>query len=233
MSSTSEKSFGSRIENARKLKTNLLSFPNYQPTSGEFSIDDLSNSIQTIETLNPEVATALINYRQSVSQRREIFIGSPFAIKRIITFINSYNRAKFGKEATSYIALNALVKKIRGTQLKQEKTTNNVTYSVFQQSFGSITLNFQNLITDLETLGTDYNPANENIQINKLINLKNQAVEKNNNVVTAFSVLIPKQNTRIELYNALSAKAIRIKDFVKSQYGADSSQYKLIKKLII
>lgn len=63
MSSTSERSFGSRLENARKLRINLLSFQNYQPAAGEFSIDDLNTTIQSIESINPQVALALINYR--------------------------------------------------------------------------------------------------------------------------------------------------------------------------
>ena len=77
MTSTTERSYGSRLENARKLKTNLQSFTNYQPTSGEFSIDDLNTTIQAIEAINPEVASALINYRQSVSERKDIFTFAP------------------------------------------------------------------------------------------------------------------------------------------------------------
>lgn len=63
MSSRSERSFGSRLENARKLKTNLLCFQDYQPATGEFNIDDLNTTIQSIESINPQVALALINYR--------------------------------------------------------------------------------------------------------------------------------------------------------------------------
>ena len=233
MSSTSERSFGSRLENARKLKTTLQSFQNYEPASGECSIDDLLTTIQSIETINPQVASALIGYRQSVSDRRIVYTNSPLSIKKIITPINAFTRAKFGKEATSYIALNALVNKIRGTQLKAKNTTDSTTYSVFQQSYGSIILNFQNLITNLESLGIEYNPANSNITITKLEELKNQAIEKNNNVVEAYSQLSPKQDSRVELYNQLSQKATRIKDFVKSQYGVNSSEYNLIKGLKI
>jgi hypothetical protein len=233
MSSTSERSFGARLENSRKLKTTLQSFPDYQPASGEFSIDDLIATIQSIETINPMVASALIGYRQSVADRREVYATSPLSIKRIITPINAFIRAKFGKEATSYVALNTLVNKIRGTQLKAKNTTDNITYSVSQQSYGSIILNFQNLIANLESLGPQYNPANSNIIIAKLIELKNQAIEKNNNVVEAYSQLSPKQDSRVELYNQLAQKATRIKDFVKSQYGVTSSEYNLIKGLKI
>lgn len=233
MSSTSERSFGSRLENARKLKTTLQSFQNYQPETGEFSIDDLNIIIQSIETINPQVASALIGYRQSVADRREVYATSPLSIKKIITPINAFTRAKFGKEATSYIALNTLVNKIRGTQLKAKNTTDSATYSVSQQSYGSIILNFQNLISNLESLGLEYNPANSNITITKLKELKNQAIEKNNSVVEAYNQITPKQDSRAALYNQLSQKATRIKDFVKSQYGVNSSEYNLIKGLKI
>lgn len=233
MTSTAERSFGSRLENARKLSTYLSSFLNYQPASGNFSINDLNSSIQEIEEINPQVATALINYRQSVSERRTIYSTSPLAIKKIITPINAFNRAKFGKDSTTYIALNALVKKIRGTQIKAQKITDKETYSVSQQSFGSIILNFQNLVKDIESLEENYDPANGNIKIEKLVEIATQAIQKNNNVVVAYSILSPKQDSRITLYDALSVKAVRIKDFVKSQYGANSSEYKLIKGLKI
>jgi hypothetical protein len=233
MKSTTERSYGSRLENARKLKTNLQSFTDYQPASGECSIEDFDTCIQTIVELNPAVATALIGYRQSVSERRIIFTSSPLSIKKIITPINAYNRAKFGKTSTSYIASNVLVKKIRGTQLKAKKALDAASFSVSQQSYGSITLNFQNLIANQENLGASYVPANQNIKIEKLKELELIAIEKNNNVVTAFSVLGPKQDARFEAYDKLAAKAIRIKDFVQSQYGISSSEYKLIKGLKI
>ena len=73
MSSTSERSFGARLENARKLKTNLQSFLDYQPETGEYSIEDFNGTIQSIEAINPQVATAQINYRQSVSERRIVY----------------------------------------------------------------------------------------------------------------------------------------------------------------
>ena len=126
-----------------------------------------------------------------------------------------------------------MIKKIRGTQLKAEKTTDKETHSVSQQSYGSITLNFQNLISDIESLGTQYSPANEDITLDKLTDLKDQAIIKNNSVVASYSLLSPKQDSRLTLYNTLSAKTVRIKDFVKSQYGANSSEYKLIKGLKI
>jgi len=233
MSSTSERSFGSRLENARKMKTNLQSFPDYQPETGEFSIEDFNGTIQSIESINPQVASALIGFRQSVSERRIVYATSPLSIKKIITPINAFNRAKFGKDSTSYIAVNTIVKKIRGTQLKAKKAVDQETYSVSQQSYGSIILNYQNLITDLVSLGAEYNPANGSIKIEKLKDLEIQATEKNNNVVAAYSVLSPKQDTRLDYYNVLSQKATRIKDFVKSQYGVNSSEYKLIKGLKI
>lgn len=82
-------------------------------------------------------------------------------------------------------------------------------------------------------MGAAYNPANGSIKIEKLKDLQIQATEKNNNVVAAYSVLSPKQDSRFNSYNVLSQKATRIKDFVKSQYGINSSEYKLIKGLKI
>lgn len=233
MSSSTERSFGSRIEKAKKLKTFITGFQNFQPASGEFSIDDLQDAITKAETLNPQVATALFNYRQVVAQRRDIYIKSPLSIKRILTPVNSYHRAKFGKNSSNYNAIRYLVNKIRGERLKSEVKADAETHSVSQQSYGSILLNFQNLINDIEALGTQYNPANPEIKLGNLISLKTQAETSNENATLAFGILTPKQDQRFDAFNALSAKAQRIKDYVQSQYGIYSSEYKLVRGLNI
>lgn len=233
MSSTTERSFGSRIEKAKKLKTLISGFQNYQPASGEFSMDDFQETINTAEILNPQVATALFNYRQVVALRRDIYTKSPLSIKRIITPINAYQRAKFGKTSATYLTTRLLVLKIRGEKLKTDAKVDTETHSISQQSYGSILLNFQNLINDIETLGGLYDPANQTIKLTKLVNLITQAAASNEQVTLAFGVLTPKQDQRIAAFNNLSEKAQRIKAFVQSQYGIDSSEYKLVKGLNI
>lgn len=231
--STTERSFGSRIEKARKLETFISSFENFQPASGEFSIADLNAAINFAERLNPEVATTLFNYRQAVALRRDLYIKSPLSIKKIVTPINAFQRAKFGRTSANFLATQALIAKIRGVKLKASTKLDKDTHSVSQQSYGSILLNFQNLINDLEALGNLYDPANQQIMISYLTNLKNQAETANEEVTTAYGILIPKQDQRLAAFNTLSEKAQRIKDFVKSQYGINSSEYKLVKGLNI
>jgi len=52
-------------------------------------------------------------------------------------------------------------------------------------------------------------------------------------VSTKLAVFKPLVQTRIEGFEALSAKAQRIKDMVKAQYGLNSSEYDLVKGLKI
>lgn len=233
MASTSERSFGSRIEKAKKLKTFLEGFSNYQPTTGEFSIQELIQAINYAESLNPQVATLLINYRQVVANRRDIYFKTPNSIKKVITPINAYNRGTFGKDSATYLATNALVTKIRGERIKDINVINSNNYSVSQQSYGSLLLNFKNLINDLESLSTLYDPTNSIITISNLITIKNQAEIANEEVTVAFASLTPKQGERLVAFQVLSSKAQRIKDLVQSQYGIDSSEYKLVKGLNI
>ena len=135
MSSTTERSFGSRIEKAKKLKTFISGFENYEPASGEFSITDLQSAIVAAEMLNPQVATALFNYSQVVALRRDIYTKSPLSIKRIITPINAYQRAKFGKTSATYLTTRLLILKIRGEKLKADTKVDTDTHSVSQQSY--------------------------------------------------------------------------------------------------
>ena len=233
MSSTTERSFGSRIEKAKKLKTYITGFENYQPAEGEFSPDDLQLAIDEAETLSPQVATTLFNYRQVVAQRRVIYTKSPLSIKKIITPVNAYLRAKYGKNSANYLATKLLVAKIRGVKLKTKTKVDTETHSISQQSYGSILLNYQNLINDVEALGAEYEPANQTISLRNLLDLKTQAAANNEQVNLAFGLLTPKQDQRLASFKVLSEKAQRIKDFVQSQYGIDSSEYKLVKGLNI
>ena len=142
-------------------------------------------------------------------------------------------RAKFGKNSSNYLITKSLVAKIRGIKLKSETKVDAETHSVSQQSYGSILLNFQNLINDIQALGTEYEPANEAIKLRNLIDIKMQAELSNENVTLAFGNLTSKQDQRLAAFNILSEKAQRIKDYVQSQYGIDSSEYKLAKGLNI
>jgi hypothetical protein len=233
MTSTTERSFGSRIEKAKKLKTFLEGFENYQPTTGEFSIAKLLSAINDAESLNPEVATLLINYRQVVANRRDIYFKPPSGIRKIVTPINAYNRGTFGIQSATYKATKALVAKIRGESIKDSKAADAKSHSVSQQSYGSILLNFQNIINDLESLEDQYVPFNDAIKIENLKTIKNQAEAANDKVTMAFAALIPKQDQRLLAFQILSAKAQRIKDLVQSQYGINSSEFKLIRGLNI
>lgn len=233
MSSTTERTFGSRLAKAKTLKIYISSFENFQPDSGEYSADDLQTSITLVEALNPQVATALYNYKQVVAIRRSIYATTPLSIKKISTPINAFYRGKFGKKSSQYLAINALVAKIRGVKLVKSSKVDEETHSVSQRSYGSVLQNFKNIISDIEALGTGYNPANNNITLEKLIELKNQAEESNQNVSLAFTILSPKQTQRQDAYDELSDKALHIKDFVQSQYGVDSSEYNLVKGLNI
>jgi inorganic triphosphatase YgiF len=132
-----------------------------------------------------------------------------------------------------HFATNALVTKIRGEKVKESNTVDLKTHSVSQQSYGSLLLNFQNLINDLESLGGLYDPTNSTIKISNLLTIKNQAETANDKVTMAFASLTPKQDQRLDAFELLSSKAQRIKDLVQSQYGINSSEYKLVKGLSI
>ncbi|WNM18308.1 hypothetical protein [Flavobacterium capsici] len=233
MSSTSERTFGSRLQNAKTLKTYIVGFDNYQPESGENSPEDLQETITIIETLNPQVETSVYNYRQEVAERRIIFSIAPTSIKKIATPINAYYRGKFGKNSSQYLAISALVAKIRGTKLVRTSKTDQETHSTAQLSYGSILQNFKNIITDIEALGADYTPANNDIKLEKLIDIKSLAETRNEKVSQAFAIMSPKQDQRQDVYDILSSKSLHIKDLVQSQYGFDSSEYNLVKGLNI
>lgn len=233
MRSISERSYGARIGNAEKLVTALQTFTDYQPQKPEFSISEFNAQIIQIKNQNSTVASKKQIYSLEVENRKQLFEKDTYSIKKILSPINATVKASFGKEAKEATDVAGIIAKIRGANTKSATATDHKTVSQSYQSFSSKTQFFADLITYLTHFGSNYNPSNAALTIANLETLHSNASTANNQVMDSFSQFIQNNDLRIEAYNSLSQTALRIKDNVKSQYGLNSTEYTLIKKLSI
>ncbi len=230
MASASERTFGSRIYNAEQMATQVSTYAGYVALTPETAIPAYSAFIAQLKIENSSIATAASNYTVAVDARQSQFIKSPTSLIKTLSPILAFTKAKFGKQSPQTEKITSLINQIRGestTKLKRNDEGEFVSNS--HRSFGSQTQNFENIIATLTSFGQDYSPTNPDITIPKLKVKLEDLNAANTRVTTTFSQLTPLTDNRQKEYDTLSKRSQTIKDTVKSQYGAQSSEYKLIK----
>lgn len=230
----SEFSFGARVDKGKKLRAAVVSFGNFVPGSGNKSAAGLADAIHGLELRNPPLNNALYAYRDSVFERRRVFVSREDSITLVLSPILSYVSGEFGKKSNQYRVIKSLVGKLRGQRLgavNPDPTA--ATHSVSQMSYGDMYQNFNTLVTMIVAFGIEYDPSNPVITVVSLQAIRDEASEKNDLVNVAFDALSPLQESRSIAYDEFSVQCQCVKNLVKSQYGVGSNQYKMVKGLDI
>lgn len=230
MASQSEKTFGSRLYNAEQLATNLATFTGYVALTPETTLAAYNELITQIDNNNTLVATAQSPFSIAVAARQNIFQKNPNSLAKMLSPISAYVKAKFGKTSKQATDIGNLVNKIRGEKtdkLKRDEEGEFVSQS--HRSYGSQTQYLADIIATLNSYSTDYAPTNPNITLEQLSLLLDSLTAANTAVTTTYSQLKPFKDLRLPQYEDLSKRSQTIKETVKSQYGLQSTEYKLIK----
>lgn len=234
MSSTSEVTFGSKLANARKLAKYLQSFTDYSPSAPGLQISDLSSLIETASGSNDMLAATQETYSRAVQNRQRVYNKDADSLLRVLAPVVATVRSYYGRTAKETTDIASMVQKIRGENIPAKKagdTTQSISQS--QRSFGSICQTFSGMITTLEKYGTGYAPSNANIKTASLRTLLLNMQMYNDQVATSYSARKQQLDDRKKNYDNLKATSQRIKDGIKSQYGVSSSEYKLVKSLVV
>lgn len=239
MASNSEVTFGARVANASKISAHLKTFVGYVAPTTNTTIPNYDALIASLTTENTSIATKKAAYSAAVEVRQKLFFKDKDCLMKILSPVTSALRAKVGKTAKPVADITALVVKIRGEKKakgkdpKPEDTGDEKKDGVSQseRSYGSMTQNFNDIITTLTSLGTDYAPVNTAHKLPAL-NTKLASIKTaNDTATTTFGALKTSIDTRSNQYTDLTERTQRIKEAVKSQYGVSSTEYNLIKGL--
>jgi len=232
MASTSEVTFGSKLQNAEKLLTHLQSFKAYTPPISEQSPANLQTLIAGIKQQNNTTARSAQGYSAAVDNRQKLFQKDNDSLVKIMSPIAATVRSAFGKSAKEATDIAGMVTRIRGKKLKKSgKSPDAESVSQSELSYGSITQTFSDMIATLENYGPGYKPANDSIKLDVLNSKLLQLTAANTGVTAAYGALKQTRDDRIALYKTLATLAQRIKDAVRSQYGNTSTEYVLVKGL--
>jgi hypothetical protein len=232
MASTTETSFGKRLESAQALATHIGSFTNYTALNTELTVANLNAIIDELKILNADIAGKLQAYSMTVDDKQKLFSKDPDSIIKIVTPIVANVRSIFGKDSREANNTTTLVTKIRGEKTKKVSgKENDETISQSERSYGTIMQTFADLIVVLDSFGTNYAPAKPEYSTTKLKQKLDLAAQLNTQSVQTYGQLKIQRDARLTKYEDLAALCQRLKDTVKAQYGTSSVEYKLVKGL--
>ena len=230
MASNSEKTFGSRLFNAEQLAIHLATFVGYIEVIPECKLSEYKNLITQIHNNNNTIASSTSQFSLAVEIRQKLFTKNTDSLNKSLSPISSYVKAKFGKTSKHATEIISLVNKIRGEKTdKLKKDEEGEFVSQSERSYGSQTQHFADIISTLTNYGSDYAPSNPKISLAELNAQLTALIDANTGVTTSYGQLKPAKDLRTAQYEDLNQRSQKIKDSVKSQYGLQSTEYKLIK----
>lgn len=229
-----EATFGTRIQNAKNFVNTLQSFTNYTAYRPEDAIAELQKLIELVQISNKAEASYLQTYSLTVDSRQKTFGGKETGLKVLVTLIIATLRAQYGENSKETAITGELIKKIRGESPRKDKLNpDEKSISTSQQSYASITQNFDDLIASLEVLKPAYAPTNVSISLDELKARLKTINKTTDEVIASFNGLNKERQTRNALYADLKTRIKRIKEAVKSQYGIKSNEYITVKGMVI
>jgi hypothetical protein len=232
MASNSEITFGARLANASTISTHLKSFKDYAPPKADQSAANLDAVVENIKTHNSSTAGNKRAYSGAVDKRQKLFTKDADSLVKLMSPLGAAVRSIFTKTSKEATDIAAMIVKIRGEKIKKGKAEPNADFvSQSEKSFGSMTQNFADIIATLQKFGDAYKPANKSITIDSLVAKSALLTQANTDVAAAYGVYIESTDDRLVLYKSLTNLTQGIKDAVKSQYGLNSTEYKLVKSL--
>jgi len=235
MANTEAKTFGTKLRNAQDIVSYTQGFIGYAPPRTQENVASMSTLITSIVTTNNTIASTQQQYALAVTNRQNAYHGPATSIDKLLAQIKGAVDAQYGKTSKESTSIASQVKAMRSTRLIKlpadpTKGTQETTISRSEQSYGAIIQSFNNIISSLQQF-TAFNPSNAAIKVTALQATAANITTLNNTVAQKIQVLKANQTTRNTLYADLKDRVQRIKAYVKSQYGVNSTEYGMIKGL--
>ena len=191
----------------------------YNPSNSALKIDRLETSHQTAVMKIKEVEIQKNIFNSNINNRKQAFENlKPFATKIINAFAASgVNKAMLEEAKT-------VNKKIQGVLLKKTDQP----HSISQQSYERKLAHFEELL-EILIQNPIYNPNEEDLRItslqNKLEGLKTQNMVLNLSSNAYTKALTERNQALYEPETGLVPIAKKVKQYIKSIFGANSEQY--------
>ena len=235
MASQSEKSFGARLRRFQDAIQYAQNWEGYNPPRPQESIAALTLLVEKVITENSSEITSFVGYTEAVSVRKDLFSIRPGSIEKMLTNIRGAVVAQYGKRTTQEKAVATIITNMRKTGIVKppaDPANPEVARVVSQseQSYGSKTQYFADLVSTLSTMG-DFTTSNPDLTLSALKAKVQQLHDANNAVADRLQLLRNMRAVRTANYDDLADRITRMKAYTKSQYGIKSAEYKALMSL--
>ncbi|MBP1617909.1 MAG: hypothetical protein H6Q14_1736 [Bacteroidetes bacterium] len=243
MTTTSESGYAKNLANFESLIILIKALgSNYNPSKESIKVSALEAILQEGKDIFTAFNSAKSTYSISVDAQQKAF--KP--LSPLITRVNNALKAS-GSTSENHKTAQTIIRKLQGrravAKLKDEekkaleaegKIINQI--SVSQMGYASRLDNFGQFISFLSTIST-YNPNEEDLKITTLATFLSELKAKNLDVTSSGIQMNMIRATRNEVFKhperGIAKVASDAKTYVKSVFGATSSQYKQIAKIAI
>ena len=237
MNSTSERSFGARLQKGTELLSHISAFTGYAPPRAEEQPAGFATLLFNITNTNHNETTLESQYHMAVLLRADAFKGNgnDKSLFKLITKIRGAVLSQYGENSSEMSVIMPIIRKMRNYSLvkpPKDPASPDAEEKISQseQSYGSLGQFARDIISALMTF-TGYNPTNADISLTGLTSRALLIKGYDDEVIRLYRELRVMRLQRKRLYKELRIRAKRIKAYVKAQYGTDSDQYTLIKGL--
>jgi hypothetical protein len=231
MVSITERGFGARLANARKILQAIETDGNYQSTNRDLELAQLQLLADQAEADNRQVAEKLGAFIGLVDSRQRLYTKGLGAMLPLLADIRATVRVSIGAESAELRQVASMIRTIRGEKLRNpRKKEDEESVSQSQRSYGSMVQLFDDLVSYLATL-PGYVTTSPNIRVPALQQLVTQLRAANDQVTEAYVLLKTARDKRNDSYQLLRDRISRVKSSVKAQFGADSSLYWIIRSI--
>lgn len=228
MSKINERGISKIIANTQTLLDKVRLMPNYTAIDPSMELNTLQTFLTATFEANEEEAATKQRYLSATATRINVFKKDPNSILSVAALINAAVSSRFAKTSQEAKAIGAFIRKLRGTKLGATADI-----SQAQTSYGSIIGTFSDIINTLSNFNPAFEPINENIRIEALKILRDNAMETSSKVNTTLAQYQIALATRNDKIAELHENALRLKNVIKEVYGTQSPEYKQIKGLTV
>ena len=232
MKAVSEKSFGARLRASQDL-VKVLAQISYIPARPSESVVAMTALCDSIVTVNATVVQSMQDYNMANKSRTQLFRTDAHSVVKILSPIRKYVDAFYGKESIQARQVASIIERLRATKATVLPSLDpDVVHTISnsEQSFGSLTQAFNDLVNTLKTF-QGYAPAILHLKITALEAQLIQITSLNDAVIDYLTTLRIARTQRTNLYTDLHDKSLRIKSLISASFGNTSNEYKMIRKL--
>lgn len=240
MASTSEKTFGQRLEKGRQLSAIISSFPDYEPSNTELIPQKFSDYLNQVAELNNQVAYLNNILSETRKTRFDKYFGKDGLKERCAKIKDYVASLKDGRKSAAYknilkeyAKFNTKTKKEPVPSTTPESGEVKKKISQSEKSFGSLIGAGRNIYQIIISI-SDYSPSNVLIKKDDF-RVFVESVESINDEVSRNYIAADKAiKDRFLAYegdDGLKVKIRAIKSYVSSQYGRKSNEFEEVSKI--